>query len=319
MSVKFRDYYETLGVSRTATEQEIKKAYRKLAQKFHPDVSKDPSAETRFKEINEAYDVLGDPEKRKKYDSLGANWKAGQEFRPPPGWENVRFDFRGAPGGAGADFDFGDLGGGFSDFFEMFFGGRPGGRSGRASSRRTEEDFDLGGTDQEAHLTISLEEAYHGARKTIQLQGDGGPRTYQVRIPPGTMEGSRIRLAGQGGAGRGGNAGDLYLRVHIEPHPVFHHRGHDLERDLPLTPWEAALGAKVQVQTLDGKAKLTIPPGTQSGRRLRLRGHGMPSGKGLERGDLILTVLIVVPVSLSDREKTLFEELARHSPFRPER
>ena len=320
MSVKFQDYYSVLGVSRTATEQEIKKAFRKLARKYHPDVSKDPAAEARFKQINEAYEVLGDPEKRKKYDDLGPNWRDGQEFRPPPGWgDNAHFEFRGSPGSGG--FDFSDLGGGgFSDFFEMFFGrGAP--RAGGGARRQARSEFygRAVGEDREAEITISLEDACHGARKTIQLaqadaygQPASGVKTYDVRIPPGTTDGSRIRLSGQGGQG-----GDLYLRVHLEPHPVFRVRGHDLERDLPLTPWEAALGAKIHVRTLDGTAALTIPPGSSGGQHLRLRGRGLPRGHGAERGDLIVETRVVLPPRLTDKERELFEQLARESTFRP--
>lgn len=325
MSVKFQDYYSVLGVSRTATEQDIKKAYRKLAQKYHPDVNKDPAAETRFKQINEAYEVLGDPDKRKKYDSLGANWRAGQDFRPPPGWgDNVHFEFRGAPGGGG--FDFGDLGGGgFSDFFEMFFGAGGGRRAAGGGARhQARNEFygqPGGGEDQEAEIAISLEDAYHGARKSIQLaqadpygQPSGKVKKYEVRIPAGTTDGSRIRLTGQGAGG-----GDLYLRVHLEPHPVFRVRGHDLERDLPLTPWEAALGAKIHIQTLDGTAALTIPQGSSGGQHLRLRGRGLPRGHGAERGDLIVETRVVLPPRLTEKERELFEQLSRQSGFKPER
>ncbi|MBP7830767.1 MAG: DnaJ domain-containing protein [Kiritimatiellae bacterium] len=323
MSVKFQDYYSVLGVERTASEQEIKKAYRKLAQKYHPDVNKDPAAESRFKQINEAYEVLGDPDKRKKYDSLGANWRAGQDFRPPPGWgDNVHFEFRGAPGAGG--FDFSELGGGgFSDFFEMFFGGGGGARRAGGGRRATRAGFqdEAPGGDQEAEIAISLEDAYHGAHKTIQLaqadaygQPSGQVKTYDVRIPPGTTDGSRIRLSGQGHRG-----GDLYLRVHLEPHPVYRVRGHDLERDLPLTPWEAALGAKIHVQTLDGTAAVTIPPGSSGGQHLRLRGRGLPRGRGGERGDLIVETRVVLPPRLTEKERELFEQLSRQSHFKPER
>lgn len=323
MPVKFKDYYETLGVSRTAGADEIRKAYRKLAQRFHPDVNKDPSAEARFKEINEAYEVLGDADKRKKYDSLGANWRGGQDFTPPPGWENVHFEFHGAPG---AGFDFENLGGGFSDFFEMLFGGGgfgPGAsaRGGRGMSWA--ED----GQDQETEITISLEDAYHGAQKQIALESRQADeqgrvrrrvRNYDVRIPAGTTDGARIRLAGQGTPGRGGGeAGDLYLRVHVAPHPVFRVDEHDLHVDLPLAPWEAALGAKVNVPTMAGTASLSIPPRTQSGQHLRLRGKGLPRREGRGPGDLLVTVRIVVPEKLSARERELFEQLARESNFKP--
>lgn len=326
MGVKFQDYYETLGLSRSASEAEIKKAYRKLAQKYHPDVSKERDAEAKFKQINEAYDVLSDPEKRKRYDQLGQNWKAGQDFTPPPGWDNAHFEFHGSPG-AGQSFDFEDMGG-FSDFFETIFGGRMGG-SGRGRPRGGGAESFYGaapGQDHEAELSISLEEAYHGARKSIMLESSGmGPsgrpirqkKQYDVRIPPGTSEGSRIRLAGQGSPGRGGAAsGDLYLLVHIASHPSYRVHGHDLEMDLPIAPWEAALGAKVKLSTLAGQVSLNLPPRTQSGQHLRLRGKGLPRRQG-EAGDLIVVTRIVVPEHLTARERELFEQLGRESSFKP--
>jgi curved DNA-binding protein len=325
MSVEFKDYYQTLGVSRGASDAEIKKAYRKLARKYHPDVNKDAGAEDRFKEVSEAYEVLSDPEKRKRYDTLGANWKAGQEFRPPPGWENVHFEFGGG-GPRGGGFSMDDFGGGFSDFFETLFGGARGGGRPR-SGFNAWSAAPARGQDHAAEVTIALEEAYHGARKSISLvETKPGPdgrlrqetKSYDVRIPPGTTEGTRIRLGGQGGAGAGGgSAGDLYLTVHLAPHPVFRVKGHDLEADLKLSPWEAALGAKVPVRTLDGSATLSVPPGTPSGRRFRLRGKGLPRGRSKGRGDLYLSAAITVPTRLTGKEKALFEELAKESRFNP--
>lgn len=329
MSVRFKDYYETLGVPRTASAEEIRKNYRRLARKYHPDLNKSAGAEGRFKELAEAYEVLSDAEKRKKYDALGADWQQGQEFRAPPGWENTHFAYRGAPPGGGGRMRAEDLHG-FSDFFETLFGGVGGGRPGTMGGFGTEyEDADWGqqGDDQEADITISLAEAYRGGRKQIELQiaevdahgrVQRRTRTYGVKIPPGTTDGARIRLAGQGGAGQGGRpAGDLYLRVHLAPHPQFRVQGHDVEIDLPVTPWEAALGAKVTVPTLDGKAQVHIAPGTASGMRLRLRGKGLPRGAGLEAGDLFAVVQVTVPHRLSARERELFEELARQSSFNP--
>ena len=322
--MKFQDYYETLGVSRSASQDEIKKTFRRLAQKYHPDVNKDPGAEAKFKEINEAYEVLGDPEKRKRYDALGANWKAGQDFTPPPGWENIHFNFRTA--GADQGFDFESFGG-FSDFFETLFGQGLGSRFRSANAHEDYAGFSINGEDQEAAITISLEEAYHGATKTIALETQTadrrgirhrGLKQYEVRIPPGTTEGSRIRLAGQGAPGRGGGAaGDLYLRVHIAPHPHFTVHGHNLHTTVNIAPWEAALGAKVHIPTLDGKIALNIPPGTQSGQQLRVRGKGLPLGRGEGHGDLLVSVRITVPERLSARERQLFEELARISSFNP--
>lgn len=326
MGVKFQDYYEILGVPRTATEAEIKKAYRRLAQKYHPDVNKDPGAEAKFKEINEAYEVLGDPQKRKQYDALGANWKAGQEFTPPPGWENIRFDFHTTGSRGGEAFDFGSLGG-FSDFFEMLFGQGLGSRFRTVNTHDDSSGVAVNGEDQEAGITISLEEAYRGATKVIGLETQtvdrrGIPhralKQYEVRIPPGTTEGSRIRLAGQGSPGRGGGAaGDLYLRVHIAPHPRFSVHGHNLHTTVNIAPWEAALGAKVHIPALDGAIALNIPPGTQSGQQLRVRGKGLPLGKGQGHGDLMVAIRIVVPERLSARERQLFEELGRTSSFNP--
>lgn len=331
MSVKFKDYYEILGVPRTASADDIKKAYRKLARKFHPDINKASGAEAKFKEIGEANEVLSDPEKRGRYDQLGANWQAGQDFRPPPGYENMHYEFRGAPGGGrgGRGFNPRDMGE-FSDFFESLFGqqfggGRPGTRP--AMWEPEEEEQFPGGGDQEVSITISLEEACHGATKSIRLQStepdargrmQAQTKTYQVKIPPGITEGARIRLAGQGARSPGnGHAGDLYLKVQIAPHPTFRVNGHDLEVDLPLAPWEAALGARVNIPTLEGPAALTIAAGTESGQRLRLRGKGMKQGKGLEPGDLLVAIKIVVPKKLSPREKELFEELAKVSSFKP--
>lgn len=312
MSMTYRDYYELLGVPRSADAAAIKKAYRRLARKLHPDVNKSPEAEARFKQISEAHEVLSDPEKRRRYDQLGANWKTGDSFSPPPGWQNIRFDPRSE--GVGNAF------GGFSDFFESLFGG-----GGRNSFGDGSWNVPSRGSDQEAEIAISLEEAYHGTTRQISLrrssERDGMPgvgiKTYAVKIPPGTTDGTRIRLGGQGGTGgRGGRAGDLFLHVHIQPHPIFRINGHDLECDLPLSPWEAALGAQVQAPTLDGPASLRISEGTQGGQRLRLRGKGLPAPGGT-RGDLFAIIRVVIPHPLSASEKNLFEQLAAHSAFRP--
>ena len=325
MSVKFKDYYKLLDVPRTATQAQIKKAYRKLARKHHPDVNKSAGAEDRFKEISEAYKALGDPEKRKRYDQLGMNWHTGQDFTPPPEWGDVKFEFQGAPGEGFTAEEFG----GFRNFFETLFGraGASGGvRHASASPRATQ--WKMRGQDHEAEMTVGLDDAFHGAKKSISIQSadidDKGrvhrkTKTFNVTIPAGITDGSRIRLAKQGGAGIGGGpAGHLYLRVHIAPHRVFRVKNHDLEMTLPVAPWEAALGAKVTIATLDGKVSLRIPHGTQSGSQLRLRGKGLPArGHGGKPGDLLVDIKIVVPKRLSEQEKKLFQELAETSKFKP--
>jgi len=319
MAVQFQDYYQTLGVERSASQKEIQSAYRKLARKYHPDVNKEPGAEERFKQVAEAYEVLKDPEKRKRYDALGANWKAGQEFTPPPGWE-MHFDF-GPQGGA----EFEDLGG-FSSFFESLFGGggAPFGARGGFETRR--QPRPRRGQVQETEITVSLEEAWRGAGKEIALESvelgpDGQPRRTRkelsVRIPEGATDGTTLRLAGQGGPGAaGGAAGDLFLRIRIAPHPRFRIAGHDLETTVDVAPWEAALGATVDVPLLEGRASVKIPPGSHSGTRLRLRGQGLKRRDGA-RGDLLVELRIVVPRTLSARERELFEALQRESEFKP--
>jgi DnaJ-class molecular chaperone len=330
MAVKFRDYYEVLGVPRTATDEDIRKAYRKRARKHHPDVNPgDKSAQEKFKEINEAYQALSDPEKRRKYDELGPDWQAGSDFTPPPGREGA--------GRAGSrDFSdiFGNGGGqgGFSDFFESMFGRRAGGAGAVSRSK---------GATVEAEIGLTLEEAHHGVTRGITFQADkpcsdcggtgakdGKPcptcrgagvvrrsKSLDVTIPAGIRNGSVIRLAGQGEPGiNGGPPGDLLLHVRIEPHPLFHVVDDDLELELPAAPWEAALGASVLVPTLDGSVELTIPAGTQGGRRLRLRGQGLNRRSG-GRTDLYVRIRIVIPPKLTSKEKELFEKLAAESRF----
>jgi curved DNA-binding protein len=304
MAVGYRDYYELLGVERGASEAEIRRAYRKLARQYHPDINKEPGAEDRFKEISEAYEVLRDPDKRARYDRLGANWRAGEDVSGAQGFNGFG-GFGGDQGGVRVEF--GD-GAEFSDFFESLFGARRGRGGGRSSGF---EGFAGRGADHEALLELTLEEAAVGGQRQLQL-GDG--RTYEVTIPAGVRDGQRIRLAGEGGQGRsGGPAGDLFLRVRITPHPRLRLEGRDLHVELPVTPWEAALGATVEVPTLNGSAKVKIPPGSSSGRRLRLRGQGFPSDGG--PGDLYATVQIRVPKRLSARERELFEQLAEASNF----
>lgn len=315
--MEYKDYYKTLGVDKKASQKEIQAAYRKLARKLHPDVNKKPDAEESFKAINEAYEVLKDPEKRKRYDSLGSNWREGQNYKPPPGWENVHFDFGDGSGG----FEFQGDAEQFSDFFESLFGRR----QPRGYTGQERPSWAMRGADQETDIELTLEEAYHGARKTIRLQQlelEGSTyvpknREITVNIPEGVSEGKRIRLSGQGGAGSsGGQNGDLYLRVHILPHKIFTLNGTDLEEEIPVSPWEAALGTKVELPTLTGSVNLTIPAGVQSGQKLRLRGKGMPATKGWF-GDLYAVIKIMVPKNLSERERELFEELSRVSKFNP--
>ena len=298
MAVKFRDYYEVLGVPRSATPQEIKKVYRQLARKHHPDlqpVAERPNAAERFKEINEAYEVLSDPDKRAKYDALGENWKGGMDFTPPPG----------AAGRSAEGFSAEDLGD-FSDFFASIFGrpgGRTGGRAGRGNVRVT-----MPGADVEAELPVTLDDLLRGGKRRIQL-AEG--RAVDVEIPIGVRNGVVLRLAGQGGPGvNGGPAGDLYLHLRLAPHPRYRVAGDDLEMDLPLWPWQTVLGAEVRVDTPEGAVTLTVPPGTQNGRRLRLRGRGLPRGDG-SRGDLYAVVRIVVPERPSPAEREAYEALKR--------
>ncbi len=329
--MKYLDYYAVLGIARTATAEEIKKAYRKLARQYHPDVNKTAGAEARFKEINEANEVLSDPEKRKRYDALGANWKAGQRFTPPPGWGGFR---SASSGPSGVHFEFGEeAGGDFSDFFSALFGDLAGaGRAGRGrrsppfggfgafGGAANAETFQPRGQDFEATLTISLADLASREPQVITLQVPVAQpngtvtheaKTFHVRIPAGATAGSRIRLSGQGAAG-----GNLYLNLQVAPHPDFQLQGHDLSQGLALAPWEAVLGAKVGIPTLEGPATLTIRPGTQSGARLRLKGKGLPNKAG-SRGDMVVTIRIVVPDRPSAKEKALFERLAGESSFQP--
>jgi curved DNA-binding protein len=314
MAVKFQDYYETLGVARTASAEEIKQAFRKLARIHHPDVAKNKVAgEAKFKEINEAYEVLGDPEKRRRYDELGPNWQEGANGASAPGGGFARGRPR-APGGE-PDFEFG--GTGFSDFFESFFGGGREGFGGHGPPSASRE-----GQDVEADLLVTLEEALRGSQRKITLRrpADHGRSertdTYQVRIPPGVREGQRIRLAGQGESGLGGaGPGDLYLRVRLARHPDFSVQAADLHCDLDLAPWEAVLGVQAKIPTLDGVTSLRVPPGTAAGRQLRLRGLGLPLADGT-RGDLYATVRLRTPETVSAEERALWEQLARVSTFK---
>lgn len=316
MAVQFRDYYETLGVSKTASDDEIKKAFRKLARQHHPDVAKDKkAAEEKFKQINEAYEVLGDPEKRRKYDELGANWnQPGGGFQPPPGWNTQPGGgFRRYAGddGGGVEFEFG--GTGFSDFFEAFFGGgRQAGFGGGSPFGQRQRSAERG-SDVEADIMVTLEEALHGSTRQISLRRGNSNKveSYQVKIPKGVHEGQRIRLAGQGEAGAGGGkSGDLFLRVRLARHPDFTVEGNDLIHEAKLPAWQAALGGELQVPTLAGHVRLKIPPGTQGGQRFRLRGHGLPTANAT-RGDLFVETQIQVPKKLTEREREIWSELAK--------
>ena len=314
MSMQFKDYYQVLGVSRDAAQDEIKRAYRKLARKFHPDVSREQDAEERFKEIGEAYEVLKDPEKRAAYDRLGHQWKAGQDFRPPPEWD-AGFEFHG-----GFDHAAGSQ---FSDFFESLFGGA-GPFAGAAQSRTAGRGFRARGEDHHAKILITLEDAYRGGKRSVRLQmpeldSQGHvtlrPRTLNVAIPKGIAAGQQIRLAGQGGAGVGGGpAGDLYLEVAFAAHKKFTAEGRDIYHLLPLAPWEAALGARVPVPTLGGTVELTIPPGSQSGQKLRLRGRGLP---GQPPGDQYVELRLVTPPATDAESRGFYRRMAEHFAFDP--
>jgi len=308
--MEFKDYYAVMGVERGATQDEIKRAYRKLARKYHPDVSKEPEAEARFKEIGEAYEVLKDPEKRAAYDELGANWKAGQDFRPPPDWDQG-FEFQGGLG----DADVGQ----FSDFFETLFGRAGGARFTYARGPRGEPH--PRGRDTHAKIAIDLADAYTGATHSIALKhselgADGRPhiqeRTLQVRIPKGVHQGQQIRLAGQGGVGA--SAGDLYLEIEFRAHPWFRVEGKDVYLDLPVAPWEAALGATVEIPTPSGRVDLKIPPGSSSGRKLRLKGRGIPAKVP---GDLYVVVQIALPPADTAAAQEAYRELERRLAFNP--
>lgn len=318
-----RDFYEVLGVRRDASQDEIQRAYRKLARDTHPDVNKSPDAEKRFQEIAEAYDVLSAPETRRRYDAFGHDFRQVPEGVDPDTWARARAAGATAGGGGGRRRRRTRAGGDEGVWFETDFGGGgPGidiedifgdlfGRSGRRGWGRTQ------GADQESEIEITVEEAYRGTRRSLTLSGADGSRNIDVNIPAGVTDGQRIRLAGQGGRGTGGApSGDLYLVVRIAPHPRYHVEGRDIHVDLPLAPWEAALGTSVAVDTPGDEAKVRVPPGTSSGRRLRLRGRGLPNPRG-KPGDLFAETRIVVPRSLADEERRLFEELARTSTFDP--
>lgn len=307
--MEYKDYYKIMGVGRDATSEEIKRAYRKLARKYHPDVSTEPDAEEKFKEVAEAYAVLGDEEKRKAYDELGSNWQQGQDFRPPPDWDGGGFEFHAGGPGGGAD---------FSDFFEELFRGMHGGPGGRARGVR------MRGRDEHARIAIDLEDAFHGATRTLNLrvhepdaQGrvHARTRTLNVRIPKGVRPGQHIRLSGQGSPGLGGGeAGDLLLEVTFNPHRLYGVEGKDLSLRLPIAPWEAALGATVRVPTPTGAVELKVPPGSTGGQRLRLKGRGLP---GRSAGDLYARLEVVAPPARTAEDKEFYRRMAEAFDFDP--
>ncbi|ADU63339.1 MAG: DnaJ domain-containing protein [Pseudodesulfovibrio sp.] len=319
--MEYKDYYKLLGVSRSASKDEIGKAFKKLARKYHPDLNpSDPKAEGKFKEINEAYEVLKDEKKRKLYDQFGADWEHGQNFQPPPGYENA---------GYGGGFSQG----GFSDFFETIFGGSGGGGGGSFRGGFSQGGYGgqsyqprpRRGSDSEAVYELTLDEAYRGGSKSITLQEqvagpDGIPRmstkTLDVKVPAGVKDGQKIRLAGQGNPGmNGGPRGDLYLRIKLLPHHLYKVTDNDVILDLPLAPWEAVLGATVRIPTLDGAVEMKIPPGIGSGKKLRIKGRGL--GSGARRGDQFVRLMIQSPDRLSSEERRLWEELQEASSFTP--
>ena len=311
--MEYKDYYKIMGVKKDATQDEIKRSYRKLARKYHPDVSKEANAEAKFKEVGEAYEVLKDPEKRAAYDQLGSDWKAGQDFHPPPGWD-AGFEF--SQGGEGGP----DLGG-FSDFFESLYGRGFHAAGSRAQGSR---GFRMRGEDHHAKVMVDLEDSFNGATRSITLQVSGldesgrvvtRPRTLNVRIPKGIRRGQQIRLAGQGGSGHGGaEAGDLYLEVDFNPRSHYSVEGADVYLDLPLAPWEAALGATVKVPTPSGAVDLKIPSGSQAGKKLRLKGRGIPSR---QPGDLYVVLQIVLPPAKNDKQKQIYENMKQEFLFNP--
>lgn len=327
--MEYKDYYKLLGVSRSASRDEIAKAFKKLARKYHPDLNpNNKGAEAKFKEINEAYEVLKDEKKRKLYDQFGSNWEHGQNFQPPPGYENMNFGGGGFPGGAG----------GFSDFFETIFGGAGGGGQFRGGFQQG--GFPGGGgfgggggfqqrprrgSDSEATYELTLDEAFRGGAKSITLQEqvtgpEGIPRmttkTLEVNVPPGIKDGQKIRLANQGNPGiSGGSKGDLYLKIKLMPHPMFKVNDADVILDLALAPWEAALGAQLRIPTLDGAVEMKIPPGIGSGKKLRISGKGL--GSGAKRGDQYVRIMIQVPERISSEERELWEKLQEGSEFKP--
>lgn len=322
--MEFRDYYEVMGVARDATQDDIKRAYRKLARKYHPDVSEDDAAEEKFKEVGEAYEVLKDPEKRAAYDQLGKNYKSGQDFRPPPGWDEG-FEFSG-PGGAGDGYaGYGGMGGEqFSDFFENLFRQSQSASQGRRRGPGAGQQFNMRGEDRHARVSIAVQDSYTGATRGITLHApevtDDGhvitrDITLNVKIPQGIRDGQKIRLAGQGGPGMGGGkAGDLFLEVEFKADSKYRVDGGDVYLNLPVAPWEAALGSKVKVPIPSGDVELKIPAGSNQGSKMRLKGKGLP---GKEPGNLYVVLDVQLPPADNDEAKALYEKMAEEMPFDP--
>lgn len=301
--MKYKDYYKTLGVARDAKTEDIKKAYRRLARKYHPDVSKEVGAEESFKAVNEANDVLSDPEKRRAYDQLG-HYQPGQDFRPPPGWGG-----RSASGAGASGMD-------FSDFFAQMFGADMGGHAGSHSNAHRRQRAAPRGQNVEATLSLTLEEAFHGCEKQIDLAAASGQRSVKMRVPAGSLSGQRLRLSGKGQPSpMGGAAGDLFLALQVAPHALYRLEGKDIYLDTPVLPWEAALGLTLTIPTLAGDRRLKVPAGARNGQKLRLAGRGMPSNDGA--GDFYVQLQIVLPPTLSDEERALYESLRALSSFNP--
>ena len=333
--MEYKDYYQIMGVKRDATQDEIKRAYRKLARKYHPDVSKEADAELRFKEVGEAYEVLKDPEKRAAYDQLGANWKAGQDFNAPPDWD-AGFEFSGGgfTGADGRQHHFDDMGASaYSDFFESLFGQgfQQAGAGSQAYQQRAYQQqggFQATGSDHHAKILIDLEDAMTGATRSISLRVPGvdasghlstKQRVLKINIPKGIKQGQHIRLSGQGNPGMGqGKAGDLYLEIEFNPHSIYRVEGRDVYLDLPVAPWEAALGAKVKVPTPAGAVDLTIKPGSSSGSKMRLKGRGIPaSASSNNAGDLYVILQVALPAASTDSEKAAYEKMQQSFSFNP--
>lgn len=299
--MRYKDYYKVLGVARDASAETIKNAYRRLARRYHPDVSKEKNAEEHFKDVNEAYEVLGDTKRRAAYDQLGS-YRSGQEFRPPPGWGS----HFGRSGASQSDFGGMDLGDMFSQMFNM---GAAGARTRHGASSEPR------GRDIDASVRLTLEEAFAGVQKSVRVDERGPSAGVKVRIPPGVLPGRRLRVPGKGAASMRGGSGDLLLRIEIEPHSLFQLDGKDISLDLPVTPWEVALGCTVAVPTLNGNVRVRIPAGTKSGQKLRLGGRGMPDADGA--GDFYVVIRIVMPPELSSEEREAYASLAKLSRFDP--